>query len=306
MSLKQYRKKRNFALTKEPKGGTPSKSGRRFVVQKHAASHLHYDFRLELDGTLKSWAVPKGPSLDPSQKRLAVEVEDHPIEYGDFEGTIPAGEYGGGTVMVWDRGTWTDEGNADADYRAGRLKFSLDGEKLKGSWALVRTAQHGSRKPQWLLIKHRDEAAVPMAKSDILEKMPNSARPVALSMRSPQEPTRIGPANGPPQSPPENAGRPRRRRNPRLRKQPPPSHALRTVIPTRKKRRRHARRVSRGGWASNWQSSQARNAAQCPNRPKRSWPRWSPIPRRDRLAARNQVRRLPHALLHRQGKGPLL
>ncbi len=151
------------------------KQGQRFVVQKHAASHLHYDFRLELDGTLKSWAVPKGPSLDPVQKRLAIQVEDHPLEYADFEGTIPAGEYGGGTVMVWDRGTWLPEGDPEADYRAGRLKFSLDGQKLKGSWALVRTAQHGSRTPQWLLIKHRDAAATPVTKGNILDTMPNSA-----------------------------------------------------------------------------------------------------------------------------------
>ena len=136
---------------------------------------MHYDFRLELGGTLKSWAVPKGPSLDPVQKRLAIQVEDHPLEYADFEGTIPAGEYGGGTVMVWDRGTWLPEGDPEADYRAGRLKFSLDGQKLKGSWALVRTAQRGSRTPQWLLIKHRDAAATPVTKGDILDTMPNSA-----------------------------------------------------------------------------------------------------------------------------------
>lgn len=178
MSLMQYRKKRHFARTAEPKGSPQVKQGRkgrRFVVQKHAASHLHYDFRLELGGTLKSWAVPKGPSLDPAQKRLAIQVEDHPLEYADFEGTIPAGEYGGGTVMVWDRGTWLPEGDPEADYRAGQLKFSLDGQKLTGSWALVRTAQRGSRTPQWLLIKHQDASAKPVTKGDILDKMPNSA-----------------------------------------------------------------------------------------------------------------------------------
>ncbi len=175
MSLKQYRKKRHFGRTAEPKGGSVAAAGHRFVIQKHAASHLHYDFRLELDGTLKSWAVPKGPSLDPAQKRLAVQVEDHPLEYADFEGTIPAGEYGGGTVMVWDRGTWTPEGDPEVGYRNGRLKFTLDGQKLKGSWALVRTALHGGRTPQWLLIKHNDEYAKPLSKGDVLDKLPESA-----------------------------------------------------------------------------------------------------------------------------------
>ena len=178
MSLKQYRQKRHFKRTPEPSGSGKLRSGRRFVIQKHDASHLHYDFRLELGGTLKSWAVPKGPSLDPAQKRLAVQVEDHPIEYADFEGTIPQGEYGGGTVMVWDRGTWIPEGEGDpqTQYREGRLKFTLEGEKLQGSWALVRTARGDARKPQWLLIKHRDSAAKPEAKHDIIETATKSAK----------------------------------------------------------------------------------------------------------------------------------
>ena len=175
MSLNQYRKKRHFGRTAEPKGAARTAAGHRFVIQKHAASHLHYDFRLELDGTLKSWAIPKGPSLDPAQKRLAVQVEDHPLEYADFEGTIPAGEYGGGTVMVWDCGTWTPEGDPEVGYRTGRLKFTLDGQKLKGSWALIRTALHGGRTPQWLLIKHNDEYAKPLSKGDVLEKLSDSA-----------------------------------------------------------------------------------------------------------------------------------
>ena len=158
MSLKQYRQKRSFKRTPEPSGSKTVKPGHRFVVQKHAASHLHYDFRLEMGGTLKSWAVPKGPSLDPAQKRLAIQVEDHPIEYADFEGTIPQGEYGGGTVMVWDRGNWIPEnGDPEAAYRAGELKFTLEGQKLQGSWVLVRTDRSGTRTPQWLLIKHRDD-----------------------------------------------------------------------------------------------------------------------------------------------------
>src|SRR5690606_10641549 len=124
----------------EPAGKTnpPPAPALRFVVQKHAASRLHYDFRLELDGVLKSWAVPKGPSLDPAERSLAVEVEDHPLEYASFEGTIPKGEYGGGTVMVWDRGVWVPEGDPLKDYKQGKLKFHLEGEKLQGAWTLVR------------------------------------------------------------------------------------------------------------------------------------------------------------------------
>jgi bifunctional non-homologous end joining protein LigD len=161
MSLKEYRKKRHFAKTPEPPAKLATTEGWSFAVQKHAASHLHYDFRLELDGVLKSWAVPKGPSLDPQQRRLAMHVEDHPVEYGDFEGIIPEGEYGGGTVMLWDKGTWEPVGDPRAGYRSGRLKFHLQGEKLGGGWMLVRSS---SRRPdskgnEWFLIKERDEAA---------------------------------------------------------------------------------------------------------------------------------------------------
>src|SRR5213595_1377728 len=139
MTLAKYRQKRNFERTTEPRGARPNPAGAlRFVVQKHAATRLHYDFRLELDGVLKSWAVPHGPSLDPSQRRLAVEVEDHPVEYGSFEGIIPAGEYGGGTVLLWDNGTWSSEQDVAAGLRAGKLKFQLHGEKLQGGWTLVR------------------------------------------------------------------------------------------------------------------------------------------------------------------------
>src|SRR3954468_11304112 len=141
MGLQQYHAKRDFRKTPEPHGRVGKRKGKAltFLIQKHAASHLHYDFRLELNGVLLSWAVPKGPSLDPADKRLAMHVEDHPLEYGGFEGTIPKGEYGGGTVMLWDRGTWTPEGDAHKALAKGHLSFSLDGQKLKGAWHLVRT-----------------------------------------------------------------------------------------------------------------------------------------------------------------------
>jgi bifunctional non-homologous end joining protein LigD len=167
--LSEYRRKRDFTRTAEPAGGKAAASKKlAFVIQKHAASHLHYDLRLELDGVMKSWAVPKGPSLDPAVKRLAMEVEDHPIEYNAFEGTIPKGEYGGGTVMLWDRGTYT-YGGTDPDpleglrrgYAKGDFKFILQGKRLQGSWVLVRTRRDEKGKSQWLLIKHRDEYAEP-------------------------------------------------------------------------------------------------------------------------------------------------
>jgi len=160
--LSEYRHKRDFEVTPEPSGRSTRSPRKKllYVIQKHQASHLHYDFRLEWRGVLLSWAIPKGPSLDPSVKRLAAQVEDHPLEYGDFEGVIPEGEYGGGTVMLWDRGAWTPEvPDVDAALANGELKFTLHGAKLRGSWVMVRTKLGGSRKPQWLLIKHRDQYA---------------------------------------------------------------------------------------------------------------------------------------------------
>lgn len=184
MTLKEYRNKRSFGVTSEPAGTkSPAKSdksgksgepeARLYVVQKHRASHLHYDFRLEWNGVLLSWAIPKGPSLDPSIKRLAMQVEDHPVEYADFEGVIPEGEYGGGTVMVWDKGIWMPENpDVDAAMRKGDFKFAVLGEKLKGSWVLVRTHSYGrSSGKSWLLIKHRDEYA---STEDIAMTQPRS------------------------------------------------------------------------------------------------------------------------------------
>jgi bifunctional non-homologous end joining protein LigD len=176
MGLQTYKKKRDFNRSPEPAGKVArSSTGRQFVVQKHDASQLHYDFRLELDGVLKSWAVPKGPCLDPSVKSLAIRVEDHPLDYADFEGVIPEGEYGGGTVMVWDAGIWEPEGDPQRDYKKGRLKFRLEGEKLNGSWALVQMhGDAGDGGKNWLLIKHDDEAARPRRKYDVLKKLPQS------------------------------------------------------------------------------------------------------------------------------------
>ena len=175
MALDTYRKKRNFSATPEPRGARARRSGNSFVVQKHDATRLHYDFRLEMDGVLKSWAVTKGPSLVPGEKRLAVHVEDHPLEYGSFEGTIPKGEYGGGTVIVWDRGTWTPIGDAHRGYAKGHLDFELHGTKLGGRWHLVRMkGKPREKRENWLLIKGDDETARSESEPDILAERPES------------------------------------------------------------------------------------------------------------------------------------
>jgi bifunctional non-homologous end joining protein LigD len=182
--LGEYRRKRDFTRTKEPKCAAVAVRRKRalaFVIQKHAARSLHFDLRLELDGVMKSWAVPKGPSLDPAHKRLAMQVEDHPLEYNSFEGTIPEGEYGGGTVMLWDRGTYT-YAEKDSDpvqrlrdgYERGDLNFELRGKRLRGSWALIRLKRGDPAKPAWLLIKHRDEFA--RRGSDIVAEEDTSVR----------------------------------------------------------------------------------------------------------------------------------
>lgn len=177
MPLEEYRQKRKFEISPEPAGSSdppaPRKAQRIYVIQKHRATQLHYDFRLEFDGVLMSWAVPKGPSPDPSVKRLAMQVEDHPVEYANFEGVIPGGEYGGGTVMVWDNGEWEPEvEDVAAALQKGDLKFTLRGKKLRGSWVLVRTRGFGGKADKsWLLIKHRDKF---ISTKDIEEEEPRS------------------------------------------------------------------------------------------------------------------------------------
>lgn len=174
--LQEYARKRDFNATPEPSG--KRKRGKRahalqFCIQKHDASHLHYDFRLELDGTLKSWAIPKGPSLDPKVRRLAVHVEDHPLDYADFEGRIPEGHYGAGDVIVWDRGVWEPEGDAHEAYAKGKLRFRLQGEKLGGVWNLFRTHLAG-KKEQWMLVKSHDAQARSESEYSIVEALPDS------------------------------------------------------------------------------------------------------------------------------------
>ena len=179
MALKTYYEKRDFQRTPEPKGKEHKQTGYSFVVQKHAATRLHYDFRLELEGVLKSWAVPKGPSYDTREKRLAVHVEDHPVEYGGFEGIIPKDEYGGGTVMVWDHGTWVPlDKDPVASYQKGIMKFRLEGQKLRGAWTLIRMKPRPGEddsKENWLLIKERDEYVRPLSEFDVTKEMPESA-----------------------------------------------------------------------------------------------------------------------------------
>src|SRR5947207_7137266 len=174
-ALEKYRKKRKFGVTAEPRGGKIKRGGDAFVIQKHAATRLHYDLRLELDGVMKSWAVTRGPSLVPGEKRLAIHVEDHPIEYNSFEGTIPKGQYGGGTVLIWDQGRWIPDHDPRKGYAKGHLDFALEGRKLKGHWHLVRMRKRpGERQDPWLLIKSQDDAARGPKDPDILEEKPKS------------------------------------------------------------------------------------------------------------------------------------
>ncbi len=172
MALTSYRKKRNFKKTPEPPGKIKKKSSHLYLIQKHAASHLHYDFRLELKGVLISWAIPKGPSFNPAIKRLAMHVEDHPLEYGSFEGIIPEKQYGAGTVMLWDKGKWfSEDENPEKAYADGNMTFRLEAPKLKGRWKLIRI-QHNDK--TWLLIKIKDEFAKTSARYDITREQPDS------------------------------------------------------------------------------------------------------------------------------------
>ncbi|HEY2256738.1 MAG TPA: non-homologous end-joining DNA ligase, partial [Variovorax sp.] len=203
-ALAPYRGKRDFRKTPEPRaGGRSGRGALSFVVQKHHASRLHYDFRLELDGTLKSWAVPKGPCLDPKVKRMAVQVEDHPISYASFEGTIPAKQYGAGSVIVWDRGEWAAEGDARQGLAEGKLKFELRGAKLRGHWTLVRMHGKDESHEPWLLIKERDGEARPLADFDVVEAEPDSVLsgrgvdnppPVTYGQQAPEPPAASQPA----------------------------------------------------------------------------------------------------------------
>src|SRR5688572_19067581 len=181
-ALKTYREKRDFSATPEPvEGGEANENARSFVVQKHWATRLHYDFRLELDGTMKSWAVPKGPSYDPRDKRMAVHVEDHPISYSSFEGTIPEKQYGAGKVIIWDKGTWHPLEDPHDGYKKGSLKFEMRGHKMHGRWALVRIKGKGNEKQEpWLLIKEKDDHAKSSELYSVVDEMPDSVRDLPM------------------------------------------------------------------------------------------------------------------------------
>ncbi|HEY8048728.1 MAG TPA: DNA ligase D, partial [Ramlibacter sp.] len=204
-ALKTYRDKRNFDATPEPEsGGEPNEQARAFVIQKHWATRLHYDFRLELEGTMKSWAVPKGPSYDTRDRRMAMPTEDHPISYNRFEGTIPAGNYGAGKVIIWDKGVWLPVGDPHQGLRDGRLKFELRGHKMHGRWTLVRTSGKGQREDRipWLLIKERDEFVRPASEFSVVDEMPDSVQdradrpPPAAPPRASAAPASDGPPAG--------------------------------------------------------------------------------------------------------------
>ena len=216
LPLSRYNAKRDFKVTSEPAGVVPKRTSRKaktlcFVIQKHWASRLHYDFRLELDGVMLSWAVPKGPSFDPALKQMAIHVEDHPLSYNSFEGTIPTGQYGAGTVLLWDRGSWEPVGDPREGMQKGKLIFKLHGEKLAGLWELVRISKPGEKKQdQWLFLKKRGDAwARPTADYDVITALPDSvvAKPLGLvEEREPRaEPRRPGGMRAAPRTPPRRS-----------------------------------------------------------------------------------------------------
>ena len=213
MALESYNQKRDFEATPEPRGKVRgSKGGDSYLIQKHAARRLHYDLRLELDGVLLSWAVTRGPSLVPGDKRLAVQTEDHPLDYGDFEGTIPKGEYGGGTVVLWDRGSWKPLGDARKGLAKGHLEFEIEGEKLGGRWHLVRMARKPREKREnWLLIKGDDDFARDEGDPEIVDERPESVKTgrtvEEVAGEAPGWSSKTGRI-----APPEEGGRPSRRR----------------------------------------------------------------------------------------------
>ena len=184
--LETYQAKRRFDETPEPKGrkGVAKTKARRYLIQRHAATRLHYDLRLEYGGVLWSWAVTRGPSLDPDEKRLAVHVEDHPISYSDFEGTIPPKQYGAGKVIIWDKGTWTPIGDPHEGYRKGNLKFEIHGHKMHGRWVLVRMKGRGEKQEAWLLIKENDEHARPAEEFSVVDEMPDSVKALPMPKRA--------------------------------------------------------------------------------------------------------------------------
>ncbi len=206
--LQTYRAKRDFGVTKEPRGRVASRrtTGLRFVIQRHAATRLHYDLRLELDGVYKSWAVTKVPSLDPATKRLAVEVEDHPLDYGTFEGTIPKGQYGGGTVQMWDRGKWQPKSDDPRrDLEKGMLKFELHGKRMHGSWALIRLRPEETKRTRqprhnWLLVKERDDAAHPGDPDALLSEDTSVVTGRTLEEIASSKRSRVWNSNRPPKS----------------------------------------------------------------------------------------------------------
>ena len=294
--LSTYRQKRDFEKTPEPSGKTavaPSKQ-RRFVIQKHDATRLHYDLRLEFDGVFKSWAVTQGPSLDPHDKRLAVEVEDHPLDYGDFEGTIPEGQYGGGTVMLWDRGTWESD-DPERGFKKGDLKFTLHGDKLHGSWVLVRMRndRNGGKRTNWLLIKHRDEYASEGEDNDILEEDKSVASGRAMEQIAAGKGTAPKPfmlAKG--------SARPRPMRS------GIPTAARREGARTGKPAPRAALKTAQDGEEESHDRDDARRSSEMPDfvAPQLCTLGRAPAERRG-LVPRDQVRRLPRAAAGRGRRG---